>query len=239
MSGLKIAIGYGVFPQKLGFCGPQEKYASQDLLNYLLGKRISEERIRKIMKKFKGAYSYYKLIAKSNKIKDSFDERVVEAYWIGNNLLDRVKFSDLRKMIIDDFSAPGLLKQEEAERRAKNIPLNSRPHHSFHVLVIGSVSGRVDLKGKLLDLCRIGWGRVQELKKHKVIIDYYPLSNKRPFYIGKPIKKEFSWNKDLIPKIKKRDWVTTHWNNLIQVINKENLNNLKKYTQITLNSFNE
>ncbi len=34
-----------------------------------------------------------------------------------------------------------------------------KSHHSYHVLVVGSITGRIVLKGKLLDLCRVGWGR--------------------------------------------------------------------------------
>lgn len=239
MSGLRLAIIYGIFPHKLGFCGPREKLATKDLLNYLSGKKVSEERIKNILKDFKGVYPYYKLIAKSNNIKNPFSEKVVKSYWIGNDLLDNVRVSRLRKMIINDFSAPGLLKKKEAKRRAKNISPDSRPHHSFHVLMIGSIGGRIKLKGRLLDFCRVGWGRVLTVKNKKVMIEYYPLVKRKNFYIGKPIKKKFLVDRDLISKIKRRDWITTHWNNLVQVINKKDLNNLKKYTQITLDSLNE
>src|SRR4030043_926519 len=118
MSGLKIAALYGIKPHTLGFCGPQEKSASRLILSYLSGKKISGKKIRKIFEKFEGAYSYYKLIAKSNKIKDPFNEKVVKAYWIGNNLLEKVKTEDLRKMIARDFSRPGLLSKKTAFKKS-------------------------------------------------------------------------------------------------------------------------
>src|SRR4030043_375803 len=109
MSGLKIVALYGIKPHLLGFCGPKEKSASRLILSYLSGKKISGKKIRKIFEKFEGAYSYYKLIAKANKIKDPFNERVVKAYWIGNKLLDKVSTKQLREMVVKEFSKPGLL----------------------------------------------------------------------------------------------------------------------------------
>jgi hydrogenase maturation factor len=188
---------------------------------------------------FEGAFFYYKLIAKSNKIKDIFDEKVVKAYWIGNNLLEKVKTEDLRKMIARDFSGPGLLSQKIAEKKAKEIPEGSKPHHSSHVLVIGSVTGRIKLRGKLLDLCRVGWGKVGKISNFqfpipKLLIKYQPLVGKKVLRLGKPIEKEIFWNKRLVPNIKIGDWVSFHWDNAVQVLKKKEKNNLNKYTNLTL-----
>lgn len=204
MSGLRIAALYGIIPHQLGYCGPQKKTATQNLLRFLDGEKISENKIRGILKEFKGAFIYYQLIAKTNRIKNPFDERVVQAYWLGNKLLDKTKNS-------------------------KKLPF-----HAFHVLKVGSITGRIVLKGKLLDLCRIGWGRVVKKQKTKIIIKYQPLIKKnRKFQLGKSIKKEIIWNRKLIPEIQIGDWVSTHWNHAIQILSKANLDYLKKYTRIT------
>lgn len=197
MSGLRLAVLYGIKPHSLGFCGPKDKGI---LLRYLKGKKISEQKIRKILKEFKGAYPHYEFVAKSNKIKDIFNERVIKAYWIGNNLLKK---------------AGGY-----------------KSHHSYHVLVIGSVTGRINLKGKLLDLCRISWGRVKKVN-NKLLVEYQPLVKNR---LGRPIKKEIDWDKNLLPKVKIGDWVSFHWNQAVEILNKEDRKNLEKYTKLTLNS---
>jgi len=253
MSGLRLAALYSLFPHKLGFCGPHKKAATQALLNYLYphtkgsgvgvsGKKISEKKIRKILKDFKRAYSYYKLIAKSNNIGDPFNERVIKAYWIGNELLEKVKINDFRQMIAKEFSKP---------KEAQEISDNSKPHHNFHVLILGSVLGMVIPKGKFFDLCRINWGRVEKFKINpkaeplaryrarneifKILIKYQPLIKKnKKFKLGKLIKKEIIWNKNLQPKIKIGDWVSLHWDHLIEKLKKEDLESLKKYTKITL-----
>jgi hypothetical protein len=252
MSGFKIAALYGIYPHKLGFCGPTKKSTYSQIYDFLLGKKVFQKEIRKILEDFKGAFFYYKLIAESNKIKDPFDEKVVKAYWIGNNLLEKVKTGDLRKMIARDFSKPGLLSKKIAFKKAKEIPKGSKPHHSFHVLVIGSVAKKVKLEGKKLDLCRIGWGRIirklknnptgslsfrsiQENSKFKIVVKYQPLvTQNKNFRLGKPVKKEIFWDKNLVPKIKIGDWVSFHWDHLIQKLKKGEVENLKKYTSFTL-----
>src|SRR4030042_6736072 len=108
MLGPKIAALYGLKPHQLGFCGPQDKNRGF-LLEYLRGKTNNKKRVRKILRSFEGAYPYYQLIAKSNNIRDSLNERVVKAYWIGNKLLEKVRISALQEMIVRDFSRPGLL----------------------------------------------------------------------------------------------------------------------------------
>ncbi len=241
MQGLKIAALYGIYPHQLGFCGSRVKSIRCQIYDFLCGKKVSQNKIRKILEGFKGALFYYKLIAKSNGIKDYFDEKVVKAYWIGNNLLEKVKTEDLREMISKEFSGPGLLPKKVAEKKAREIPAGVKPHHSFHVLVIGSVTGRIKLKGKLLDLCRVEWGKVinqlaiNNKQLTKIRVKYQPLirENKK-LKLGKLVEKEIFWDENLIPGIKIGGWVSFHWNNVVQKLRKEEVKNLKKYTEITL-----
>lgn len=147
------------------------------------------------------------------------------------------------EMIIKEFSGPGLLSRKMAEKKANGIPLTSKAHHSFHVLVIGSVSGRLVLEGNLLDICRIGWGKVIGLEKKKtenicrVIIEYQPLQKRKKRYsLGKPVHKIVFWDKRFIPEIKVGDRVAIHWNYIIQILGTKDLVNLEKYTQVTIDS---
>ena len=190
MSGLKLAALYSWKPHQMGFCGPKD---DGTLLRYLKGKNVSEKKVRKILESFEGAYPYYQRIAKSNNIKDPFDERVVRAYWI--------------------------------------------TLHSFHVLIIGSVTNRIVLKGKLLDLCRICWGKVIKLKvkSQKLKVIYQPLVGQKKLTLGKPIEKEIDWDKGLVPKIKTGDWISFHWNQVVEVLKDEDRRNLEKYTKKATN----
>lgn len=236
--GLKIAARFGFRPHYLGLCGPKGARQQKLLQKFLQGK-ISAAKMRPVFRGFLGAYPYYKLIARSNKIKNPFDERVVSAYWIGNELLDKVKTVDLRQMIAKEFSGPGLLPKKIAAEKAGAVPRGSKPHHSFHVLVIGSVTGSIDFKNtKLKDLCRIGWGIVKKIKTKSCLVEYQSLVRERRIKLGKPIKKEIIWDKTLTPKVKIGDWLAFHWDYLAQVLTKKDVKNLRKHTLNTLNTLN-
>lgn len=240
MLGLRITALYGIKPHTLGFCGPREKKSARAVLSYLSGKEISEKKIRKIFERFEGAYSYYKLIAKANRIKDPFDTKVVKAYWIGNNLLDKVSARKLREMVAKEFSRPSLLSKELAEKKAKEIPKGAKPHHSFHVLRIGSVTHRIKLQGKLLDLCRISWGKITKIdsSKGQIKVKYQPLIIDKKYHLRKAREKYIIWNKNLLPQPKLGQYISFHWNQVVQVLTKKEVKNLQKYTQQTLNSLN-
>ena len=241
MFGPKIAAIYGLIPNRLGLCGPRQEL----LKKFIIGK-LSIHEIIPVLEKFEAAYPYYQLIAQKNKIiSGPFNKKVVEAYWLGNELLEKITTDDLRQLITEKFSKPGLLSKTEAARRAKKIPEGSKPHHSFHVMVLGSITGSIDFTGKtkLKDTCRVGWGRVirlktknEKLKTGAIIISYNPLVGSKTIKFGPPIKKEIAWDKEILPAIKVGDWVSFHWNWAIQKLNEENIINLHKYTQNTIDS---
>jgi hypothetical protein len=239
IAGLKIASRYGFRPHCLGLCGPKQAHRENLLQKFLRG-GVSAAKMKPIFRKFLGAYPYYKLIARSNKIKNPFDEKVVAAYWIGNELLEKVKTEDLRKMVAGEFSGPGLLPKEIAAKKAAVIPRGSKPHHSFHVLIIGSVTGSVDFKSAgLKDLCRVGWGKVVKIPNPKsqisnLVVEYRPLVGGKKIKLGKPIKKEIIWNKNLMAELKKGDWVTFHWNYICEKINLRQKKNLIYWTNYHL-----
>ncbi len=120
IAGLKIAARFGFRPHYLGLCGPKQA-RQQKLLQKFLQGEVSTRKMEAVFRKFLGAYSYYKVIARSNKIKNPFDKRVVSAYWIGNELLDKVKTEDLRKMIAREFVGPDLLPKEIALKKAGEV----------------------------------------------------------------------------------------------------------------------
>lgn len=251
-SGARMAALYGLIPNKLGFCGPK-----QELLRKFLVGQLSVPEIIPTLEKFEAAYAYYQLIAKKNKIDSPFNKKVVEAYWLGNDLLDKFTANDLRHFVEEEFCQPGLLSGSEAKKRAQLIPDGIKPHHSFHVLALGSVTGSVDFTGntKLKDICRIGWGRVIKLKSKntrpalpgkvgekgktgKIAVSYNPLVGKKIIKFGKAIKKEINWNKDILPEVEAGDWVSFHWNHALQKLNEDDIVNLFKYTQNTLSALN-
>lgn len=240
LSGLKLAVRYSLPSCRLGFCGPRDRSSQKTLYDFAFGKKVNAVKVRKILEKFEAMSPYLRLIASSNGVEDPFDEQAVKALWVGNKLLDNVKTEDLRQLIITDFTQPGLLSKEEAKRRAAQIPDGAVPHHSFHVFFLGSITGRVKLEGALKDLCRIGWGKVDQIKrqkakgKSKLRVRYRPLVFRGKMRLGEEIEKEVEWEKALVPEVKRGDWVSFHWGQICDCLSKEDVSNLEHYTKQTI-----
>jgi len=166
-----LAILYGFVPNQLGLCGPEDRKKKKIISRYLGGEKKLESEIKKILKDFRGAYPYYQLIARSNKINNPLDEKAVEAYWTGNNFLKKVPVSDFKEMMKSEFQPIGKMPEE----KIKNLPRLALAFHNFHVLFIGSVTGRFKETKKGLDLCRISWGEVIKIKKDKIAVWCQPL----------------------------------------------------------------
>src|SRR5690349_16491491 len=77
---------YAYPPNALGLCGADVRHT---LLEYGAAGE-SDEGLAELARTFEGAWPYLELIAGANRIEDPLDVRVVEAYWVGNELLDRV-----------------------------------------------------------------------------------------------------------------------------------------------------
>ncbi len=236
--GLKTATVYSLPSFSLGFCGPQDETSRKTLSDYASGKPASEKAVREIFEKFEAAYRYYKLIAKKNTIADPLNEKVVKAFWVGNPLLEKVNGSDLRNLILTNFSRPGLLTKKEAKEKAAQVPDEACSHHSFHVLILGAVSGRITLKGVMLDLCRTGWGEVRKIKKDKLIVKYKPLILGKLVSLGRKKEKEIEWSGQIVQNVKKGGWVSFHWAQACEVLTPREVKNLEYYTQKTIDLVN-
>ena len=87
----------------LGYCGTDEH---RTLLEYAASGAVDGD-LRSLARGFDGAWPYLELIAAANGIGDPLDRRVVEAYWIGNDLLQRVPLSLLATSLQARFRGPG------------------------------------------------------------------------------------------------------------------------------------
>ena len=159
---------YAYPPNALGYCGPADHAA-------LLGASSSEGdlgELAHLATHFEGAWPYLELIAGCNGIADPLDARVVGAYWVGNTLLDRVPADALAASLDERF----------ARRAAGGFPEivaaignGGIAHHSFHVFAVYPWLGllRSGMEGpalRVLDRCRIRWGRVEAVGDDTVVV---------------------------------------------------------------------
>ncbi|MBC7074259.1 hypothetical protein H5T58_02655 [Candidatus Parcubacteria bacterium] len=223
MSGLKIAALYSFPPGRFGLCGMGED-SCHEVFHFLLGERVPK--IKKILETFEGALFYYRLIAKENKIKNYFNEKVVRAYWIGNELLEKIRIQKLREMVAKNLKKPKL---------AKILPNSIKPHHSFHVLVAGPMRKDLFLTEGMKDLCKVSWGRVLKIaKSHQKVttieVKYEPLLKEKEWFLGDFQRRKIFWDKRILPKLKTGDFISFHWDLALEKISQKEIFALSKYT---------
>jgi uncharacterized protein DUF6390 len=152
---------YAYPPNSLGYCGP----ADSGSLLQMASDGTDMEGLARLAAGFDGAWPYLQLIAECNGITDPLDDRVVEAYWVGNDLVDRVPPPALAAWSSGRF-----------ERRAGRgsrpavpaVPVGGVPQHSFHVFFVYPWLDllRAGIDGpplEVLDRCRIRWGRIDSV----------------------------------------------------------------------------
>ncbi len=224
MKRLGLLVRFSMAPNSLHYCGPRK--AEKTFKTYLKTGR-GEAKVKHQLKTFEGLYPYLRLIGKRNKM-SPFDQKVAEAYWIGNSLLQKVSRLDLRKMVLREFPLP----RSVAKELAYSIPSQAKPHHSFHVFYIQSVTGRVNL-GLLTvqNNCRIGWGKVLRAGKSVTLSAPHVSAGPR-LKLSQPKKLRIGNQAGI--KASKGDILAFHWGEAVSVLTKRQAKNLEKYTKIGL-----
>jgi hypothetical protein len=158
VSGPELFARYAYPPNELGYCGPGEPAA----LLEAAAEGGQESLLAHLARQFEGAWPYLELIAGCNAIADPLDRRVVEAYWIGNDMTRRVPPSALAAALDERFSRRAGTRFPPLIAAAWN---GGVAQHNFHVFAVypwlGLIrAGRSNVPLDVLDQCRVRWGRV-------------------------------------------------------------------------------
>jgi uncharacterized protein DUF6390 len=130
VSGALTFARFAVPPNMLGYCGGSD---ADGLLGHLRAGLDGPDLVS-LCRAFEGAWPYLTLIASCAGIADPLDRRVVEAYWLGNSLLDGVSPAAFREDLRTRFRPR--TKPTEWFWLAAKPAEGARPHHSFHVLEV-------------------------------------------------------------------------------------------------------
>ena len=166
---------YAFGPNPLGYCGPG---ASAELFGEATGGG-NLAALRRIAEQFEGAYPYLQLIARANGLEDPLDARVVEAYWLGSPLLERVTPRLLGDSLDERFRRR--LARDGWRWMSDKPNKGALPMHAFHVLDVfprlGLIrTGSTDNALAVMDSCRIRWGRVLERDGDFLVVSVVPLA---------------------------------------------------------------
>jgi hypothetical protein len=221
-------IRYGFMPNRLRYCGGDD---NRTLFEYGLEQTI-DGGVTPLLRRFTGALPYLQLIARANNLADPFDARVVEAYWLGNELLDGVEVRQLYESLLERFG-----KQLEGRTRELVLgkaPAGARPHHSFHVLDVHSRVGELENSLETMDACRVSWGRVVRLEGAEAIVERRPLILQAGRLALGPARIERVLRqlegRGFADDAQAGDWVTLHWGWVCEVIDDRQRRDLERYS---------
>lgn len=225
-------IRYGFMPNRLRYCGGDD---NRTLFEYGV-ERASDGGLVPLLRRFNGALPYLQLIARANGIADPFDARVVEAYWIGNSLLDCVEARELYDHLRTRFSKQ--LQGRTRELILGKAPAGARPHHSFHVLDIHSRLGELEHSLATLDNCRVSWGRVMHVEAGELVVERSALVLREgKLTLAAPAAERVARQiegRGFADEAQPQDWVSLHWGWACEVLSPLQVTNLERYTRLNL-----
>ena len=209
--GALLFARYAYPPNELGYCGPAGAAA-------LLRSDLPEEIARRA-RGFEGAWAYLEYLGRG----DPLDPAVVEAYWIGNDLLDPPSFPDLLGFLGRRFVGQHGGTWESAEGRAV-------PHHSFHVFEVYPWAVLLRRTGNptavaVLDRCRIRTGKVVSVEGETARVTSRPLVWDGSALAPGPVREEsVAWSaggRSLLAGVSPGDLVALHWDWVCDVLTEE------------------
>jgi hypothetical protein len=231
-TGMLRFIRYAFMPNRLRYCGGDD---NRTLFQYGI-EQATDDALPALLRRFTGALPYLQLIARSNSIADPFDPRVVEAYWIGNDLLNGVEVRQLYDSLIDRFG-----KQMQGRTREVILgkaPAGARPHHSFHVLDIHSRLGELEHSLATLDNCRVSWGRVTAVQPGELVVGRVPLLLcQGKLVLGQAVPERVTRQVEghgFTDQAQPGDWVSIHWGWACEVLTDWQRGYLERFTHHNL-----
>ena len=232
LSGLQLFARYAYPPNERGYCGPDDHMA---LLEYRT-RGVTDAGLAELARKFHGPWPYLKMMAEKTGAGGPFSLRVVEAYWVGNELLDAIAPADFGNTVEGRFKPR--IGNKKWGWMAEAIP-GGIPHHSFHVFVTYPWVGLLTESDRgepleILDKCRIRWGKVHAVQGEKAVVESQPLTwDGKRLELGAPQLETVtlaSGGLGFIGSLKAGDWVSMHWTWVCDRLRPRQLADLKRFS---------
>lgn len=218
--GPELFFRYAQPPNVLGYCGPDEH---DSVVSVAGGLTLPREEATQLALAFQGAWPYLELIGNLTR-RSELSRDVVEAYWIGNQLLDRIGLLPWGNSVSERFR-----KQAESRWGSVEQGLNAGglPNHAFHVFCVypwvGLLrEGFVGPSLEVLDRCRISWGTVEETAGDHVRVRRQPLIWQDERLIPGQARVEL-YRADPRDKLSAGEIVSLHWEYVCERIDRQQL----------------
>lgn len=228
----QIPLGHSLFaryampPNELGYCGPAHANATD---------------IAAHAREFDGTWPYLTAIAEAAGLDDPLDADVVESYWVGGPLLDRIDPAALLDRLRTAFAGQvtGLL----ADLTDTACVL---AHHSFHVFVVYPWVRFLDRDPttalQVMQNCRIRWGTVESVDGGAAVILSCPLMiDAGAIVLGDATAETVQWRHDEASSIsapRPGQTVSAHWHHICDTLTDSGAIALATATQKSLDLVN-
>ncbi|WP_040836116.1 DUF6390 family protein [Nocardia brevicatena] len=209
--GTEMFSRFAYAPNHLGYCGPEDAAALRE---------GSSADVRALARGFTGAWPYLEVMARMTGIADPLDHRLVASYWLGGGIGARLDAGEFAAELLEVI-APVAGRYWQHLRA--DIADEAAPNHCFHVFgvypwsrLLGSTT--VDIPMRVLDDCRISWGRVLTRQDDDLVIECRRLGwDGRQLRLTEPRARRVPvWidGYSAVPDAAPGDTVAIHWNHL-------------------------
>jgi hypothetical protein len=235
MAGIALCARFSIATNRLQFCGPSD---AEPMLYRAITRGTGEDVARTALSKFEALYPYLAALGAKHSL-DPFDERVVEAYWIGNSLLDGFSGEEFRRLIL--ALARRGLPRTTAERLIAHLPPRPVPHHAFHVAFVGvgEVTGHVETTIANMEACRPGLATVVARDAEFLTVERGPLRLRDGrVELGPPASSRVRYDPKILPEVAVGDRVAMHWDLPALRLTDPQAKALDRYTRESLDAAN-
>ncbi len=227
-SGLLLFIRYAFMPNHLGYCGGDD---AEVLFEHATDGR-SDNRLAPLLAKFSGALPYLRTIAAGNGIADPFDDRVVEAYWLGNDLLTRVEAADLNRSLEERFGAQ--LTPALRDQLMRKAPQGAKPYHLFHVVDVYRHLESDAVGMAAMESCRVSWGQVTAVEGASLVVRRRPLVLRNQQLVLDDARIErvqrTVFDRGFVDDVVVGQWVSMHWGWACEILDERRRADLERWT---------
>jgi hypothetical protein len=213
---------FAVPPNERGYCGPERE---SELAAYRAGELPHDRGLIELASGFEGAWPYLELLAGAAGTDDPLDDRVVQAYWIGNDLCGRVTTNDWGWHLVDRF---GPRTGRDVDRVTAGVGCGAVPHHSFHVFCVYPWVGLLrEGRGgteplRIIRQCHISWGTVVDRLGDELVIDGPAITWEGSALAMGGAERRTAWLDprlvDLDARIVPGSVVAVHWGEVVDVL---------------------
>ncbi|MGD0588161.1 MAG: DUF6390 family protein [Thermoplasmata archaeon] len=236
MDGVALCARFSIATNRLQYCGPRD---AEPALYRAITENADLDRARDALRRFEALNPYLEAIAAKHHL-DPFDRAVVEAYWVGNDLLEAFDRDDFRPLL-DALVRRGL-PRSTADRLGRWLPEHPIPHHAFHVAFVGvgEVTGHVETTIANMEACRPAWARVTALRGNSVQLRGPTLSVVGDrLTLEKEVERTLPFDPQILPGLSSGDTVAVHWSHVALALSSAQKAELVRYTARSLDAANE